>query len=96
MVFTAKVEFYEECEGKVRTHNLFITGENYAEALQKMINYYSEAAIESFTLAEFAPEEFVIFEEKDEELFKTVKKTLGEEVLWQFQDNEQIYGSAAV
>lgn len=81
-MYKAKVTFFEELEDKTKTHRLFVSGENYQDALEQITNYYSEDTIESFSLAPFSPDNFIIFEQEQKELFKQVAKTLSDKIIW--------------
>lgn len=86
MVFTGKVKFYISAFDKESTESFFISARTYREAVEKITDVYAgeeEADVQSITLSVFSPEDFIIFEENDEELFKQAIEAAEKSVFWQ-------------
>ena len=86
MVFTGKVEFY--IDDKESTEFLIIVAKDYREATDKLMYFYlgdgkdEEVEVQSFTLSLFSPDDFIIFGEKDEDIFKEAVATAAMNVFW--------------
>ena len=84
MMFTAKVKYYQEVSGDVKTHNIFVTGDTFREVVEKISEFYGETNLESISVNSFSPDNMLIFEPEREELFTMVESTLAKDVIWQF------------
>lgn len=82
MVFTARVEYYNEYEEKIERVNLFMVAEDFSSAVNNITKYYGKDAVESISIDTFAPENFLEFTEDDEDLFEMVKSKLIKRVVW--------------
>ena len=84
MIFTGKVKFYISAFDKESTESFFISARNYSEAMGKITEVYGEeeGSVLSVTLSVFSPEDFIIFEENDEELFKQAIEATKKSVFW--------------
>ena len=72
MMYKAKVNYYEKDECTEVKHFLIISGKNYLDAMEKIVDYYQDDDIESVSLSAIAPEDFIIFEENEKDLFAKV------------------------
>lgn len=81
-MFVAKIEYYDEYEGKEIVNDIFVSGDSLSDSLSKLINFYGEDSITSVSLAPFNPDGMLIFKENHKELFNIVKTFLEKEVVW--------------
>ena len=82
MIYTVKVEHYEEWDDAVVHASMFVCADTIAEAVQQVSDYYGEKCVESIEARPFSPDNFLIFTEKDKELFHTVTRHLEEDIVW--------------
>lgn len=86
MVFTGKVEFY--IDDKESTEFLIIAAKDYKEATDKLMHFYlgdgkdEEVEVLSFTLSLFSPNDFIVFGETEEDIFKKAVITAAMNVFW--------------
>ena len=71
MMYKAKVKYYENDCAEVN-HFLIINGESYLNVMERIIDYYKDGNLESVSLSVIAPEDFIIFEENEKDLFAKV------------------------
>jgi hypothetical protein len=53
-----------------------------AEAVQTISDFYGEKCIEWVEARPFSPDNFLVFNPEDEELFHHVETHLGEDIVW--------------
>ena len=82
MMYVAKVTVYEPEDGVTITDQLFISGDNYSDVTDKLVNYYGENELEDMSISIFGPDDFIRFDEEDKHLFEIVKDKLGKKVIW--------------
>ena len=82
MIYEATVEHYEEWDEEMVKSFMFVCADTIAEATQQVSNYYGEKCLESIEVRPFSPDNFLVFDEKNIELFTTVRRTLEKEVVW--------------
>lgn len=82
MIFEVKVEYHEEWDEKIESSSIFVCADSVIKAVQQVSNYYGENILESIDVRPFSPDNFLIFTEEDEELFRIVKHHLEENVVW--------------
>lgn len=82
MMYVAKVIVYEPDYNEIRTEQLFISGDNYSDVTEKLVNYYGENETENISISIFSPDDFVQFDEEDSDLFNMVKSKLEKKVIW--------------
>ena len=70
MMFVAKVKFFDSFDEVPKTHRLFVSGKDYGDASKKIVDYYSDSAIDKFSLKMIGADDFIIFEDDKKELFK--------------------------
>ena len=81
MMYVAKVTVYEPEDNNTRTEQLFISGDNYSDVTEKLINYYGENETENMSISIFSPDDFIVFDKEDEHLFEIVKDKLEKNVI---------------
>lgn len=82
MIYEVKVEHYEEWDEKMVKSSMFVYADTIVEAVQQASNYYGEKCLESIEVRPFSPDNFLVFEEENTDLFTTVRDTLEREVVW--------------
>ena len=82
MIFEVKVEHYEEWDQKIKPSFMFVCADSIVEAVQQVSDYYGEKTLESVDVRPFSPDNFLVFNEEDEELFGTVNHHLAEDIIW--------------
>ena len=82
LMYSGKVTFYEEAEGKEVTEFFFAAADNYAEVMDKVSHYYSEDVIDSVSLSVLSPEAMIVFGEGEEDLFKRAQIVASENASW--------------
>ena len=82
MIYTVKVEHYEEWDDAVVHASMFVCADTIVEAVQQVSDYYGEKCVESIEVRPFSPDNFLVFTEKDIELFHTVARHLEEDIIW--------------
>ena len=70
MMFVAKVKYFDSLDDVIRTNRLFVSGKDYVDASKKIVDYYSDSAIDKFSLKMIGADDFIIFEDDKKELFK--------------------------
>ena len=82
MIYEVKVEHYEEWDEKMVKSSMFVCADTIVEVAQQVSDYYGEECLESIEVRPFSPDNFLIFDEQNKELFTTVRDTLEREVVW--------------
>ena len=82
MIYEVKVEHYEEWDEKMVKSYMFVCADTIVEVAQQVSDYYGEKCLESIEVRPFSPDNFLIFNEEDEELFSIVKHHLEEDIVW--------------
>lgn len=82
MIYTAEITVYDPDENEMRKEKLFISGDNYSDITNKLINYYGENELEDMFISLFGPDDFIAFDEEDKHLFEIVKDKLEKKVVW--------------
>lgn len=82
MTYIATVTYYNDVVEKELTVNHFIVGDSYANAVNKLINYYGEEDTESIYVEPFSPDDFLAFDKDFTDVFDAVRTKVGERVLW--------------
>lgn len=70
MMFVAKVKYFDSFDDVIRINRLFVSGKDYVDASKKIVDYYSDSAIDKFSLKMIGADDFIIFEDDKKELFK--------------------------
>lgn len=82
MILIVKVEHYEEWDEKVKPSFMFVCADSIVEAVQQVSDCYGGNNLESVDVRPFSPDNFLVFNEEDEELFGIVKHHLEENIIW--------------
>ena len=82
MMYKAMVKYFEKDECVEVKHYLIISGKDYLDAMEKIIDYYQDDNVESVSLSAIAPEDFIIFEENEKNLFTKVANSAEENAGW--------------
>lgn len=82
MFYTADIEYYEIVDDTSNKISTFVSANSYKEAIEELAAYFGEKEIESISIAPFSPDNLLIFEEGNHELFLQVKSRLGKDIIW--------------
>ena len=82
MIYQIYTEHYQEWDNKMTTANLFIVANTLTEAVQKLSDYYGEECLERIDIKSFSPDDFLIFNNENAELFDMVKSALEPDIIW--------------
>ena len=85
MMYTVKVKFYAEYsdkKDKMETNFCFVSADDMYVVMHKMEEYFGKDCIEEITIADFSPDDFLVFESDISDMFYDVKSTLGAKVIW--------------
>ena len=82
MIYEVKVEHYEEWDEKMVESFMFVCADTIVEAVQQVSDFYGEKRLEFVAARPFSPDNFLIFDEKNADLFTTVRGTLKREIVW--------------
>lgn len=82
MMYIAKITVYDPDDNDMRKEQLFISGHDYSDVTDKLINYYGENELEDMFISLFSPDDFIVFDEEDKHLFEIVKDKLEKKVVW--------------
>lgn len=82
MIYEVKVEHYEEWDEKMVKSSMFVSADTIVEVAQQVSNYYGEKCLESIEVRPFSPDNFLVFDEKNIDLFTTVRDTLERDMVW--------------
>lgn len=83
MIYVATVEHYQDWNEKKTTSFMFVCADSTVKAVEQVSNYYGEEALEDITLSPFSPDNFLIIDEKFDELFHDFALHAGDNVCWQ-------------
>lgn len=82
MMFTATVNYYNDDTMNVETEHLFVCADTFKDVTEKVSEFYGEDQIDSLEIASFSPDDMLIFNEEDEDLFYDVRDQLAEQIVW--------------
>ena len=82
MIFKVKLSHYEEWNDKIVTSHMFVCAESTVEAVREVSDYYGEKCLEDITVSPFAPDNFLIIEGEDDELFHDFANRASENICW--------------
>ena len=82
MFYTVDIEYYETADDTLNKVSTFVSANSYKEAIEELVAYFGEEEIESISIAPFSPDNLLIFEEGNHELFLQVKSRLGKDIIW--------------
>lgn len=82
MMFTATVNYYNDDTMNVETEHLFVCADTFKGVTEKVSEFYGEDQIDSLEIAPFSPDDMLIFNEEDEDLFYDVRDQLAEQIVW--------------
>lgn len=82
MIFTVRVEHYQEWNNSNATNSLFVCANTFEEVAEKISSYYGEDCLNSMNISCFSPDDFLIFDEEHTEEFCDIKNKLGEKIVW--------------
>lgn len=82
MFYRAKLTYYDEVDYTEQRVNLLICADGFKDVISKLSDYYGEEQLDEIYISPFSPEDMLIFEEKETDLYDEVILTLGAKVIW--------------
>ena len=83
MIYIGRLKWFDKEENDSRQLGIFVRGDNYADVMETVADYYGDYEIETITLEAFSPDNLIEFDlNEDEELYSQVVNRLGERVVW--------------
>ena len=86
MVYKVVMNWYDDFDKKEKKEGLFLVADSYADAIEKMVNYYGEEDLLDIKINPWSPDDFVKFDldNPDEDwLFNKVDSDIGKNIIWQ-------------
>lgn len=80
MFFTGKAKYYNDTTDKVETFGFFVDADDYAGAVEKLVQHYGRSELEGFSIDTFSPNRVLEFSDID--LYYDVRKNLETAVIW--------------
>lgn len=82
MFYRAKLTYYSEVDYTEQRVNLLICADGLKDVISKLSDYYGEEQLDEIYISPFSPEDMLIFEEKETDLYDEVILRLGAKVIW--------------
>lgn len=82
MIYVATVEHYQEWNEEKVTSFMFVCADSTVKAVQQISDYYGEECLEDITLSPFSPDNFLLLNGNDDELFHDFALHAGDNVVW--------------
>lgn len=80
MFFTGKAKYYNDTIDKIETLGFFVDADNYAEALEKIIQHYGENELVGFSIEPLSSSSVLEF--NDINLYHKAHKHLETTAIW--------------
>ena len=82
MFYKAKLTYYNEVDYTEHKASLLICADKFKDVVSKLSDYYGEEQLDEICISPFSPDDMLIFEEKETDLYDEVIMRLGAEVIW--------------
>lgn len=81
-MYKVHIKFYDDYNSVVVKNYLFVAADGIKNTVEQLEAYYGVNNIEKVTIEPFSPDNMLIFEEDEKELFNIVSNTLSKKVVW--------------
>jgi len=82
MIYEVLVEHYQEWDSAMKTNHMFVCANTSKEAVGKITDYFGEECVESFSVSAFSPDDFLMVDGKDYDLFVKFRDCVADDIVW--------------
>ena len=82
MIYEALVERYQDWDSAMVTNHMFICANTIKEAVGEITSYFGEECVVSLSISDFSPDNFLVVDGKDYDLFTKFKNRVAEDIIW--------------
>ena len=82
MIYEVLVERYQEWDSAMKTSHMFVCANTSKEAVGKITDYFGEEYVESFSVSAFSPDDFLMVDGKDYDLFTKFRDCVADDIVW--------------
>ena len=82
MMYEVLIERYHEYNEAMVTNHMFVCANTIKEAVGKVTDYFGEEYVESLSISDFSPDDFLVVDGKDYDLFTRFRDCVAEDIVW--------------